>query len=78
MIHARRIRVSMVANVCQTDMLVSHVNVHLVLLVSDAKIKILVPVNRVKIVVCALIQLAVDMSVSVVVVLMGQTVNKVS
>lgn len=68
----------MVANVCQTDMLVSHVNVHLVLLVSDAKIKILVPVNRVKIVVCALIQLAVDMSVSVVVVLMGQTVNKVS
>lgn len=65
-------------NAYRMDMLGSHVNVHLVLLVNDAKIKILVPVNRVKIVVFVLIQVVAHMCVNVVVVSMDRTVNKVS
>ena len=68
----------MVVNAYQMDMLVSHVNVRPVSPANDAKIKMFVPVNRVKIVVFVLVQVLMPMSVSAVVVSKDQPVNKVS
>jgi hypothetical protein len=60
------------------ELVVSHVNVLRVLLVNDAKIKMVAVVNHVKIVVFVLIQVVVHIYANVVPVFKDQIVNKVS
>jgi hypothetical protein len=60
------------------ELVVSHVNVLRVLLVKDAKIKMVAVVNHVKIVVFVLTQVVVHIYANVVPVFKDQIVNKVS
>ncbi len=65
-------------NVYQMELVVSHVNVLRVLLVNDAKIKMVAVVNHVKIVVFVLTQVVVHIYANVGPVFKDQIVNKVS
>jgi len=76
--HAHQIHVWIMVNVYQMELVVSHVNVLRVLLVNDAKIKMVAVVNHVKIVVFVLTQVVVHIYANVVPVFKDQIVNKVS
>lgn len=66
----------MVVNAYRMVMVVLHVNVHLVFLVKDVKIKMFAPVTHVKIVVFVSIQVLVHMYVNVVAVSKDLIVNR--